>query len=182
MIGACSCGEAKPHVTARRTTADGKHVLLWDDGALTWALGYAIRRAPKGGTPFARKVGRLVLGDVELYDAAEVPDLIEAARWAAVRSVLPGDMRRRYREITEPKGPRPAWTVISADRDGRPMVRVWKLPRLGWPGLAVWHERGRYEVVREMQRGTGTYEATGFRAGTLREFQTLLPTLQEVTR
>lgn len=182
MGAACTCGETKPHVIKRRSTADGKHVLLWDDGTLTWALGYAIRGAARPKTPaqidIARRAGWLVLGEVELYNADAVSDLVAAARWTAERGGLPGDMRRRYAEITAPKSPSPVWSVLSADRDGKPTLRVWRLPRLGWAGLAVWHERGRYEVMREVRRGTGTYEATGFRANTLSEVRALLPSLK----
>lgn len=179
----CSCGDAEPHIIARRSTYDGKHVLLWDDGGLTWALGYAIRGSSRprteAGVRLARIAGRLVLGDVCLYHADDVPDLIRAARWAAARGALPGDMRKRYSEITALKGPMPQWTVLSADRDGRSTVRVWRLPRLGgWEGLAVWHERGRYEIVREVQHGTGTYESTGFSAPTLGGVTDMLPMLR----
>ena len=41
------------------------------------------------------------------------------------------------------------WTVLSADRDGRPTCRVATLPRLRWPATQVWHERGFYEVMYE---------------------------------
>lgn len=178
----CSCGDTASHVVMRRATADGKHVLLWDDGSLTWALGYAIRGCGRPRTAaqieLALRAGRLALGDVCLYTADKVSDLVKAARWTAARGGFPGDMRRRYAEITAPKGLRPTWTVLSADRDGRPTCRVWRLPRLGWGDLAVWHERGLYEVVREVARGSGAYESTGFYASTLREVQTLLPTLQ----
>lgn len=183
-IALCTCGETKPHVVARRPTADGKHVLLWDDGSLTWALGYHIRGGAHPRTlaqiEAARKAGWLVVGEVCLYTAAEVPDLVKAARWVAARSGLPGDVRKRYVEITTPKGPRPNWIVLRTDRDGRPTVRVWRLPRLLYPGLIVWHERGRYEVLRELHRDAGAYEATGFRATTLREILTMLPKLKAV--
>lgn len=89
----------KDEICARRTTADGKHVCLWTDGSLTWALGYAIRGAwfqPKPeNRDRAMRAGWLVLGDVEAYDASEVSDLVRAARWAVERDGLPGTMRTR---------------------------------------------------------------------------------------
>lgn len=179
----CSCAGAKEHVVARRVTADGKHVLLWDDGALTWAFGYKIKGAPRGGSDFARRVGRLVLGEVCLYDASEVPSLVAAARWVAQRSGLPGDVRRRYRDITASPALIPSWQVYRTDRDGRPTVRVWHLPRLLYPDLVVWHERGRYEVMR---RGPGrardTLTRTGFVARTQRELLSMLPSLRSEER
>lgn len=99
-MGECSCGNTEPHVISRRATADGKHILQWDDGTITWGLGYKIRNAPRGGSDFARRVGGLVIGDASLYEASEIPSLIEAARFVAKRSGLPNDMRKRYREIT----------------------------------------------------------------------------------
>ena len=45
---ACSCGEHKSHVIAERLTADGIRVCLWDDGALTGAMGYKLRGSARG--------------------------------------------------------------------------------------------------------------------------------------
>jgi len=183
----CTCGNPDDHVIARRVTADGKHVLAWDDGTLTWALGYAIRGSASPRTPEGRERARraawLVLDDVCLFDADEVPALIRAARWAAERGTGRAGMWERLRGPKRGRvaGMAPQWTTLQADRDGRPTVRVWQLPRLAYPGLAVWHERGRYDVVSEVQRGTGTYASTGHSARTLRELGELLPTLRNVT-
>lgn len=57
----------------------------------------------------------------------------------------------------KPSPPRRAsfvWTVEQADRDGRPTLRTCRLDRIRWPGLAVWHERGVYELVDIDRRGT----------------------------
>ena len=171
----------KAEVIARRSTADGKHVLLWSDGSLTWALGHAIK-----GSAFPRtreqseralRAGWLLLGDVELYDSNEIPTLVKAARWAADRDGLPGTMRARFAALTTPKGPKPVWTVLQTDRDGKPTLRVWRLPRLIWPGLAVWHERGKYEIMYDARRD-GTYEPTGFSSPTLAGIMALLPTVR----
>lgn len=188
---ACSCGETKAHTIGRRLTADGKSVLLWSDGSLTWALGYAIKGSAFPRTADQRRralvAGWLVIGEVCLRNADEVSDLVKAARWVAERSGLPGDVRKRFHAMHAPKGMVPTWTVLAADRDGKPTTRVWKLPRLGgWARLAVWHERGVYEVMREERRaGVGVRTApvlvpTGFRASTLRGIQDLLPQLREV--
>jgi hypothetical protein len=181
----CSCGELECHVIARRTTFDGKHVCLWSDGSLTWAFGHAIKGSafPRTAeqTERALRAGWLVIGEVEIHNADDVSDLVAAARFVAERSGLPGDVRARLAAMREPKGPAPVWNVLASDRDGRPTLRVWRLPRLGWPGLAVWHERGRYEVMRALPgRGADTYEPTGFKASTMREVRALLVTLRSV--
>jgi hypothetical protein len=151
----CTCGKTEPHTIARRSTADGTSVYLWDDGALTWPLGRYIEGGMHPRTPEqrerARQVGRLVLGDVGLYADAEVSELIAAARWTAERDGLPGTMRDRFWSERRKAGMlKPVWVVQSADRDGKPTSRVWELPRLsGWTGAAVWDERtsaGRYHL------------------------------------
>jgi len=175
-MNSCSCGEAKGHIVARRSTADGKHVLLHSDGSLTWPLGYSIKGSAFPRTEAQRtlalRAGWLVLGEVELHDADAVSSLVAAARWVAERSGLPGDVRKR---LAAERAPRPAWQVLSADRDGKATCRVWVLPRMLYPGgLAVWHERGRYDVVRLAHapaigaRSRDAYETTGFTSTTLR--------------
>jgi hypothetical protein len=165
----CSCGNHEDHIIARRMTADGKSVLLWSDGSLTWALGHAIRGSAHPRTTEQRnaalRAGRLVLGDVCLYDASEVSALVSAARWAAARDGLPGTMRSRLSAMSRPKL-RPQWTVLSTDARGRTTVRVWRLNRIQYPGLAIWHERGRYSVMSEIGR-SGTFQTTGITGTTL---------------
>jgi len=39
----CTCGVEKTHKIWRTATADGKDVVGWSDGDVTWAFGYAIR-------------------------------------------------------------------------------------------------------------------------------------------
>lgn len=181
----CSCGEGRHHVVARRSTADGKHVLAWDDGALTWALGYFIQGAPRGGSAHARGVSRLVLGEVELWPSEDIPLLVSAARWTERRGGTPGDMRRKARELAAPAMPPPRWTVLRTDRDGRATTRVWVLPRLveAWAGLVVWHEsagsHGRpYQLMRRLGR-SDTLTRTGFAWSTLREAIQHLSSLRE---
>lgn len=180
----CSCGESGHHVIARRVTADGKHVLAWDDGTLTWALGYAIRGSANPRTPEGRERARraawLVLEDVCLFNADEVPALVKAARWAAEsgsgRAGMWGRLRGPKRGTVA--GLVPRWTVRQTDRDGRPTLRVWTLPRLAYPGLVVWHERGIYEVLLADPQDPEVVRDTGFRARTLRELGELLPQLR----
>jgi hypothetical protein len=157
----------KDEIIGRGKTADGKSVQLWSDGTLTWGLGNAIKGSPHARTPaqveVARRAGWLVLGDVSIYDADEVSRLIAAARKIAARGGSPGDLRAEFaRSETREERLTPVWVTQEADREGRPTVRVWKLPRLLYGGLAVWDDRrgtgtrGRYQVMREIGR-TGTY-------------------------
>lgn len=172
----CSCGNNETHIVARRTTADGAEIVLWSDGDLTRPLGFAIPGVGRlSDRALALRSGRLVLEDLCLYQLSEVSTLVKAARWAARRDSLPGTMRARFDDVTRSRGPRLVWTTIQADRDGRATVRVAKLPRLLYGrGYAVFHERGRYDVVRENPLGSGSYENTGFRARTLRELGSVL--------
>jgi hypothetical protein len=179
----CSCGDRRAHVIARRSTADGKHVALWSDGSLTWALGVAVRGSANPRTPEARQralaAGWLVLGDVELYDADEVSGLVRAARWSADRGKGRETMLAR---LNAPAELRPVWRVQEAGRDGKPLVRTWRLPRLRWPGLVVWdeargsHGRGRYHLLSEVGR-SGTLAATGIQFHSLRELRAHLEQL-----
>jgi hypothetical protein len=194
-------------VIARRSTFDGKPILLWSDGDLTFSLGRGIPklRIPRGSSTLALAAGWLVLGEVELYEAAEVAALAKAALESSRRGESPGEFRARAGRMLT-KGSRrrtagsgagaasaggkrgggagkgglvPRWEVLEADRDGKPRLRVWRLPRIFYAGLAVWHERGVYEIMEEARRGSGTYRPTGFRRKTLREIMDLLPALQE---
>lgn len=168
---------------ASRRTAQGHTVLLWPDGEITWRLGTYIKGSPRARGPeqVARALvaGWLVMGDVELYDDDEVPALVAAARWAAERDGLPGTMRARLRDAERPVL-RPHWVTLEADRDGRPRLQVWRLPRLAWPGLAVWRENGRYELVSQIGR-TDSYSSTGIAFRNLRELGAHLETIR-VTR
>jgi len=162
----------KPEIIARRKTSDDKAVSLWNDGSLSWGAWNVIKGSPQARTDAqirdALKAGWLVMGEVELYDADEVPRLIEVARKVAGRGGLPGDLRREFAKDAPLK---PKWQVQEADREGRPTVRVWRLPRLSHPGMVIWDEvrgsRGaRYRVMTEIvERGrrTGTLMDTGVR-------------------
>jgi hypothetical protein len=167
-----SADKPKPEIIARRRTSDGKSVLLWNDGTLTWGMYDAIKGSPRARTdPQIREAldaGWLVVGEIELYEADEVPRLIEAARKVARRGGSAGDLRSDFAKAAPLK---PHWIVQEADRKGRPTVRVWRLSRISHPGVVIWDEvRGsqgsRYRVMTEiMERGrrSGTLADTGVR-------------------
>lgn len=164
--------KVKSEIIARRKTSDDKAVSLWSDGSLTWGAWNVIKGSPHAKTDEqireALDAGWLVMGEIELYDADEVPRLIEVARKVARRGGLPGDLRR---EFAKGAPLRPHWQVQETDRKGRPTVRVWRLPRLSHPGMVIWDEvRGshgsRYRVMTEiLERGrrSGTLADTGVR-------------------
>jgi hypothetical protein len=153
----CSCGNETAHIVARRETADGHAVCLWTDGAWTWgALGRVVLGSPLRGSRADLDAGWLAAGEIALWDAAEVPALIRTARRVAKRGGSPGDLRAAM----APRVLRAVWEPIETDRDGKSVVAVWRLPRIIASGLAVWRDRGRYRVMREINR-TGTYEAAG---------------------
>jgi hypothetical protein len=167
---------------AKRRTARGTLIYLWPDGALTWAMGQYVKGSPHARTPEqiekALTAGWMVFGEVELYDDDEVPDLIRAARWAADRGLDPGAMRER---LHAPHVMKPVWTVIETDRDGRPKVRSWILPRIAWPGLAVWSEKGEYSVWSEIGR-SGSYQPTGMTFTNLRDLTKYLEEVRQDRR
>lgn len=168
-------------VIARRRTFDGKAVCLWSDGTLSWALGYQIKgawmRPRENRRVVALAAGWLVIGDVEIFDAADVPKLAKAARWAVERDGLPGTMRARFAAgskaaVRPPAGLKPAWTPTATDARGKVTERVWRLPGLGaWAGHAVWDygsrggSRGRYDLCSRVggARSDTTYKTTGMR-------------------
>lgn len=167
---------AKHGIIGRAKTYDDKVVLLHSDGTLTWALGNAIKGSPNArtaaGIEEARTAGWLVLGEVSIVEAADVPRLIEAARKVARKGGNPGDVRAELHKVAPLK---PHWTTLETDRDGKPTIRVWRLPRMSHPGIAVWDtlrnaSHGRYEVMMEVRAGGlgqrsggGTYATTGVR-------------------
>lgn len=159
----CTCGETEPHTIAKRRTADGITVMLWSDGAVTGAFGgrfpgLPVRR-PRTveGANKARRVGRLFLGEVEIYDEAELGELYAAAERASRADGLPGTVRRLFAERRDRPAPITlAWVVTETDRDGRPTERQARLPRLRWPGYHVidfcggpGSAQGRYVLFHE---------------------------------
>ena len=173
----CSCGEKGPHVIMRRVTVDGAEVLLWDNGAVTGPLGYALAGVPivRPRTPeaieAARTAGRLLMDEVSLLDADELPAFYRASR------VANGDRAAMWRKA-RPDAPacRLVWTTLHADPRGIPTERVASLPRLKWPGLKVWDfcggpgsAGGRYALHRQVSGTADVFEPTGFRFGNLKE-------------
>jgi len=167
----CTCGNTEPHIIARRSTLDGIGIVCWDNGAIVGRFGTALPGVPvvRPRTDAARAASvvaaHLFMGEVEIYDLSETGALYEACRWAALHGGQPGDVRRRLTKTSAPTLT-PVWTVLSTDRDGTPTERYWRLPRLRWPGLAVWdhvnHGRsGRYEIVAIDRRDSDTCMSTG---------------------
>jgi len=129
-----------------------------------------------------------VLGEVSIVNADDVSRLIAAARKVAHKGGNPGDVRTEFHKASPLK---PVWAVLEADRAGTPTVRVWRLPRMTHPGLAVWDtlrnaSRGRYEVMTEsragglgQRSGGGTYVTTGVR---FHDFAQLAKYLRETSR
>lgn len=70
----CTCGEPRPHVVARRQTADGAPLLGWSDGSLA-VLGAA------SGPVALRALALPTTRDVwRALDACEIADAAEACR------------------------------------------------------------------------------------------------------
>jgi hypothetical protein len=177
----CTCGEPEPHVIAHRLTYDGIGVNLWSDGAITGVLGLKLKgvpiRRPKTQEAAARlrKVGMLALGEVCIRKVDELPALIKAADKAASLDNMPGTLRRLMREEQDKPAPiKLHWQTLTTDRNGRVTERVAVLPRLRWPGVAVWDycggpgsREGRYGIAYR-SKGQGnlgasdvTYEPSG---------------------
>lgn len=93
----CSCGEKGPHIIARRRTMDGVEIEFWSDGGVTGRLGIY----PKGLGPTRGSSGthlrapQLIMGDVCLYDWAEIGPLVKAARRALTQSSFPPEVYLR---------------------------------------------------------------------------------------
>lgn len=177
----CTCGEPHPHAIATRRSFDNVHVELDSAGAL-W-IGH-FRSSTSGAAPVrtdaaierCRAVGRLVLDNACILTAKEITHLYRRGR---VLTEIPGTLRELQARLDRPARPSLVWTTIATDRDGTPTERVSVLPRMWWPGLAVWDycggpgsSGGRYEVARLVTRagpyghapkGDATYEGTGFR-------------------
>lgn len=151
---ACTCGSAADHTIATRRTADDRIVKLWNDGSITGALGAVIRGCARPRTAATRALavaaGRLVLGEACVYDFSELPDLVAAARAVVARnpSALPGDLRAELRRRAQRQArPCPMW------EHPHPGARTWSFSRLSpLAGLVIWHERGRYSVLRRERR------------------------------
>lgn len=89
MIEPCSCGNPKLHVVAERRTADGRRVVGWSNGEVTFGFGlYPAGIGGRRSNVWGAQIRQLVLDVVELYDASELGDLIHAARAAVAQTSL----------------------------------------------------------------------------------------------
>lgn len=189
---ACTCGRTDSHCVAFRQTADGYRVEVWSDGAVTGGLGYALPGVPvaRPRTPEARALelsaAWLFAGEIELYDLGEAAMLHRAVRLVAKRGGVPGDVRAEM-ERGERPSLRLVWQVYERNSRGDVMVRVARLDRMRWPGLHVWYERGRYEILAEttdapcgVRLSGPSLKSTGFRFETLRELTEHLLTVSAV--
>lgn len=148
----CSCGESAPHVIATRHTADGIAVQIWHDGCVTGRFGIALPGVPCVRPRTAEAIEReraaasLLADEVSLYDLAELPRLYAACRRAACGD---GNRKAMYAALAAPAKPSIpfSWVTYATDAAGVPTLRVARLDRIRWPGLVVWHERGRYELL-----------------------------------
>lgn len=158
----CTCGETEHHITARRMTADGRHVETWSNGAVTGSYGYplpgcvVVRPRTAEAIERERVAASLVASEVCLYDLDEVQVLYAAARRVARSGGDLADLRAAL-DAAPPIALR--WSTIADDAHG--VCRVAVLDRMRWPGLAVWHERGIYEVMT--RDGHDTLHGTGVR-------------------
>lgn len=183
----CTCGEAHPHVAARRVTADGAHVEVWSDGAVTASLGIGFPGIPvaRPKTDEAisqqRRIGWMFASWASVYSRDELP----AWYRACCRAVRKGGDERMARDLyNEAAKPRVAvaWVVTATDSRGRPTERQARLPRLLWPGMAVVDDRrnprGRYSVVYIIP-GTDTIQPyTGLDFGTWADVEAHLLSLR----
>lgn len=172
-------------VIAKALTFDGKRVNLWSDGVVTFAFsgitGVGAARDPAKVTANLR-AGWWIMGDACLYTSEEIGAVITAARKLAARdpSANPGDFRAFVEKALNPEYVvRPVWTTIEADRDGNPRVQCWRLPRIFWPGLAIWRDGAVYSIWCEVGR-TGTFGPTGVTFRNLRELTAHLETIKAV--
>ena len=144
----CSCGHSERHVLARRQTFDERHLDLWSDGSITNYFGQHLHGLPTGRSPSREKLdaGWLFMGEVELFNFDEAPNLWRAALTVAKRGGQPGDVRDEFARLAEPRI-HFQWTTIRGDRDGRWTEQRCALDRFRWPGVAVFRDRSGYQVV-----------------------------------
>ena len=77
---------AKAVKMARRTLSDGKDVILWSDGVITFAMGFGIREIGVVHEKWSREAdvaaGWAFMGEACLFDSQEAPVAIKAIRKA----------------------------------------------------------------------------------------------------
>lgn len=167
----CTCKIAERHEIARRRTCDNIGVILWSDGTLTSFVG-SIKGLPYRQSARATlQAGWLFMGEVELWNYNELDTLYKACVWVAAHDGLPGSVRAF---LNKPAPLRPNWIVAATDNRGTPTERIWRLPRLRWPDLAVFDTcsaKKRYAIYVRIHNSNETYSPTGFVFATLSELQ-----------
>jgi hypothetical protein len=175
-----------------RRTFDGHTIELWSDGGLCTPSGGRVpglvaRRRPKDEATHARlkTIGWLFMGELCLWSLEDAPRLYAACERAADIDEMPGTVRRLMRE-TRPVVPSLVWTVLRADRDGRPVERVARLNRIQWPGLVVMDfcggpgsRRGRYVLMNRDRSDVLT--DTGFAFTTLADLGAHLRAIDQIS-
>lgn len=80
-----------PKQIVRKLTADGKTVVVYEDGDLTAAMGFYFKGAR---VQKDKALSLLIAGEACLFDASEMYALIRAANTLSKKGqVLPGDLR-----------------------------------------------------------------------------------------
>lgn len=88
-----------PAVIVRKSTADNKPVLVFEDGDLTGAMGFYFKGA---NVRKDKALSLLIAGEACLFDASEMGALIRAANTLSKKGqVLPGDLRALAHKILE---------------------------------------------------------------------------------
>lgn len=165
----CPCGELVDHVIAQRTTSDGKEVYAYSDGAITGFMG---RRLP--GVPVAkprtieashreRRAAQLFMGEVCLWNEADLGRLHKAARKAAANGGDAGDVRRGMKRSEAILIP---FRVSEVSPAGAVVERfaVFRLGRLFHVAI-LWSRSRGYEMGHMVAGAMGRYdvfEASGF--------------------
>jgi len=96
----CSCGCTKPHVFARRETADEAVLCLWTDGSITQGHFGAVLAGlgrPRGRYTQRRRAAavRLVADAIGMFDRVEIPALVRAAEDTFKHTWSSEDARRQ---------------------------------------------------------------------------------------
>ncbi len=87
-------------IISRNKTSDNKTLQVWSDGDLTQALGYTL----KGGRLGSVSVASMVAGEACLFDWAEMPSLLKAAKLLVARKgdqLTPGNLRKLAHKLAE---------------------------------------------------------------------------------
>jgi hypothetical protein len=76
----CSCGNPQDHVIAKSVTADGVMLERWSNGDITGRMGQYPTGIGKARSAKAAEAADKIWANISLYDWAELPALIKAAR------------------------------------------------------------------------------------------------------